>query len=208
MLFRTYTAAIGAMLEAAQGTDFITVGYGARSKDASEYLDKKRTVEVVYKGGSFPKSTGARGDSINHQMSWEVTLTVSKATSGDLAVLNSSSSTPVELATAIANMKLAEHAADESMNELADLVFQIFMSASNRDLELDGPVANTWIDDFRKDDPGNIGELVVLRGKFMFSAQGKEDITGDTPVTGVSVDIEMEINEDTVQKTGVYVEPV
>lgn len=207
MLFRIYTAALEDMLGAAQGTDFITVGYAARSKDASEYLNNKRTVEVVYKGGIFPKSSSGRGGAIQHQMSWEIVLTVSKAASADLATLNDSNSTAEQLATAIVSCSLSDHAADESMNEFEEIVFQILMSASNRDLGLNIKVADTFVDSFQKDEPGNIGELTVLRGKFTFSAQGKEEITGDTPVTGVSVDITMDINNDTVQKTGVYVEP-
>lgn len=196
MLFRTYGAALRTILGNNQGSDFVTVGYAARQKDALEYINSARTVEVVYVAGDFPKSSSTRAGGQNHQMQYVLSLTVSEAASGDLATLNDDSSTAGELTTAISNLKLAEHAADESMDELADLVYQIAMSAVNMDLGLDAKVANTWISDFKKEKPGRFGDLVVIRGQYMFGCQGTEEITGVNPVTGLGIDVSLDIHSD------------
>lgn len=207
MLFRTYGAALRTILGNNQGSDFITVGYGARQKDALEYLNSSRTVEVVYISGEFPKSSSSRAGGQNHQMQYVLSLTVSKAAEGDLATLNNESATAQQLTTAISNLKLAEHAADESLDELADIVYQIAMSAVNMDLGLSVKVANTWISDFKKEKPSRIGDLVVIRGQYIFGCQGTEEITGVNPVTGVGIDISMDFPGDDVQEWEISTTP-
>jgi hypothetical protein len=218
MLYRTYGDALKTILETNQGTDFVTYGYNARQKDAREYQGDNRTVEVVYEGGMYPKASGSRAGGQNHEMRFGVTLTVSEASKGDLATLDDPTAhTPLELQTAIAGLKFAEHAADESIDELADIVYQIVMSAANMDLGLEGqavnPPASTWVSDFEKEKPTRLGDLVVIRGKFMFTCQGTEEVTGLNPVTGDAIEITLETwdkdltEKDTVQQWKVKTTP-
>ena len=209
MQFETIAAALTTILGDAQGSDFVTVGYQERKQDADEFLDELRNVQVFYSSGVFPKASGRRSAAQNHAMQFVIQLTVSKASVGDLATLNNPASTALQLATAIAGLELAEKLADESLNTLARLVYQIVMSAENIDIGLSkGNIANTWIESFDKDKPNHVGELVVLRGRFIFSCQAMEDIVGVTPETGEAVEITIKTldaagQEDPVQQTEV-----
>jgi len=186
---------------------FIVIGYQRQSKNATETLDLKRTVQVFYFSGEFPKSAGRLNGPTMHDITFRIELTVSSAAKGDLSVLNNPSSTAPQRAAALAAFQEAADLVDDSFDEFAELLYQIFMSGVNYDLGLDkGIIANRWIDRIEKDQPEPLGGYVTLTGALNLTCRTVEEVPGAelTPAEIISNIIKHDGDDET--KTGVDVE--
>lgn len=186
---------------------FQTIGFQRQTTNADEVLDCNRFVQIYYESGKFPKSSGRLNGPTQHNITFRIDMTVSKQAEGDLSVINNSSSSASEIATALAEFQEASSLADDSMDELYDIVYQIIMDARHIDLGLDkGIVSNRWISEMVKGQPIPRGESVVLTGSMFLTCNTVEIVDGDTGFEGTENDITIGIDGDDVQKTGVFVE--
>jgi len=184
---------------------FRTIGFQRQGIAAEEVIDNSRLVQVYYQEGEFKKSAGAQTGPTGHDITFRVESTVSKAAEGDLSALLDPNSTVSEKSTALLNFQEASALADESMDELFDILYQIFMYGPN--LYLGRPantVANRWVESMEKGNPIPKGELVILAGTLVLSCRVSEEVLGDIGVPngeyGVNI---IDINGDTEQKTEV-----
>ena len=181
------------------------IGYQRQEKGAEEFTKTNRMVEVYWRTSNFDKRKGRLNGPVNNDMTLSIELTASAASSVDLAVIDNPASTPVQIEAAMVGFKEASDIADDSIDDLFEVIYQIIMDARNIDLGLpEGQVANRWVSTMTKNDPNPRGSLVVLTGLVDFNCDAEEQVPGDAGEPGVNpIDMAMEINEDTVQKTGV-----
>jgi len=198
MLFRDVkTSLIDKILGPAEAGKFRTVGYQRQSKSALESINNDRSVQVYYIRGEFSKAGGRQTGPTQHDMSFKIDFTVSSPAKGDLSVINDSGSTASQVATAIQKFQVASAIADESLDELFDIVYQILMDARNADMGLsEGLIANRWIGELQKDDPVSRGELVTLTGSATLTMRGAEQVLGATGSEGAIIETTVPINED------------
>jgi hypothetical protein len=130
---------------------------------------------------------------------------VAKAASVDLTTLLNPVATAPQKAAALAAAQMAGLLADQSFDELVDIVFQVVMDNLNVDLLLPkGTISDRFIPEMRKDEPLPKGKLVVLTGAIIFTCKVKEQVLGDEGVAGGKIiDSEIEIEGDDVGKAGV-----
>lgn len=205
MKFIELKASIVQLLGSAAAGRFRVYGYQTQPQGADEFVGNNRSIRVAYTDGNFPRSGGSMRGPINHDVQFNIELIVAGRSTMDLSVLESEGGTAAQRASAIAAKTDAAEIADNSMDELAAIVFQILMDARNQDLGLpDFSVGSRWVDSIRKDPVSPFGEYVILQGKITMTASIDEVVAGEMPVAGevISGDI-TEINGDTVQGTGV-----
>lgn len=204
MVFEQIKASIVSILVANQGSDFIAVGYENQVLTADDILGNKRRVQARYKSGSFPKGRGRISGSNQHQMDFEIVLMVSRKTKVDLATINNVSSTPVQIAAAIASRELASQLAEDSTDELIGLVYQILMSAAVYNLGLStGVISSAWIDNIQKNDPVNEGEYVILTATMILSCSANESVSGEAGIVANNIDTTLILDGDPNLNTGV-----
>lgn len=215
MNFETLQSNLVGILSAAAAGRFRVVGYQTKTEDAEETLNNNRLVRVYYNEGQFPKDKGGLVGPIMHDATYTIELMVTKSAKVDLATLDNPASTQLQLQTALANVKLAENLADQSWDELAGIVYQILMDGTNLDLGMPvGVIANRWLDNPRKDQPGGIdvargiigGQLITITGSMQLTCTLEEDITGDVGVEGYIYDNVIDIENDDNEQTGVLID--
>jgi len=197
MNFRTIRDSIESVLINAASGNYQVVSYQQQREGAEAIQDNNRTVTVYYQTGNFPKSAGSQSGPVKHEMTFEIEMTGSKAAEMDLSTIVNPSSTAVQIATALAAEKRAASLANDSIDELWELVYQALMSASQIDFGLPvDTLASRWLDSFRKDDPVSFGSLVVLTASAQLTCSCEETVTGDALVAGVPpiMDLDLEVN--------------
>lgn len=204
MIFRQIKEAlVNQILGPAEAGRFRTVGFQRQVKSAAETLGASRMVQVYYSSGDFPKNAGRINGPTIHDITIRLDLTVSTAAAGDLSVINNPASTSEQIAVALLAFQEAASLADDSIDELFDIVYQIIMDGRNVDLGLpSGTVSNRWIDQINKDDPVPRGEYVILTGSMILTCRAAETVSGDIGVAGNIYNIDINIPDDEVQKTG------
>lgn len=208
MKFRTIKDAIIDLLGASAAGQYQVAGYQKQVKSSDEVIDNDRLIQVYYGRGDFPKSGGSMHGPNDHNMTFRIDFTLSKAAEVDLSVIENPASTTPQLKAAILAAALAGKLADDSMDELFDIIYQIIMDAENIDLGLDvGIVSNRWLGDFQKDEPLQRGELVTLTATAQLTCKASEDITGETPITGNAIDTTLNIEDDLGDNAGVLTDP-
>lgn len=208
MKFRTVKTAIEDILEAAANECFTVISHQKQKKSSEEVLDLNRLVQVYYSAGEFPKNAGRQTGPTAHDVTYRLDLTVAKASEGDLATLNNPNAETFELAEALATFETAAAKADESYDELFELVYQILMDARNRDMGQEvGDVSNRWISQQQKDQPLPRGQHVVLTGSMFLTLRVSEDIIGEEAVTLINPvqDVTIDQSGDDIEQTGVTV---
>lgn len=201
MNFRTINSAIIGILGAAAAGRFTVVGYARQVKHAGGPL-----VQSYYKMGKFPKSSGRRTASKQHDMTFSIGLTVSSPAKADLAAINNPNATPVQIAAALNGVQEAAAVADFTFDELADTVFQILLDARNQDLgQAIGVISNLWINSIEKNEPEPAGSLVVLTGVIELECSTVETVVGDEGVASESISTVLDLHGDNTEKTGVTV---
>jgi hypothetical protein len=183
MAFRTLKASLVSLLGLAAAGRFRVVGYQPQGSAIEEVKGNLRMVQVYFSGGQIPKSGGGSLGPVAHDVTFKLELTAAKASEGDLAPLMNPASTPAQFAAALASFTSAAELADESMDELLEIVFQILMDGRNLDLGLaPGNVANRWIERIDKGEPSPRGELVVVSGSMDLTCRVAEALLGDAGV--------------------------
>jgi hypothetical protein len=208
MNFRVLKTNLESILTASAAGRYQVVGFQQQATSAIEVLGVNRRVQVFYGSGDFPKGKASTTSHTQHEITYNVELTVSAAAQGDLSVINDGGSTPPQIAAAIAAFQTASSKADESMDELFDIIYQILMDARNVDIGTTGPpftVSNRWIGGMRKDNTIPQGEYVILTGNIEFTCQSVEEVVGDTgtPAGAGPFDSTIDIDGDDNEKTGV-----
>lgn len=202
------------LVPAEQGR-YVTAGYQKQRRSADE-INANRQVTVYYSEGDIPKGAGQAYGDVNHDIAFRVELAVATPAKVDLSVLHDENATEADKATALRQMLEAGPVADEQMDELIDVIFQVLMDARNEQLGINPPddrpnlkaVSNRWIDQIRKDTPVPEGEYLILAASMRLSCRIEETITGeDLPaVTDNAVydsDIVLDGNEEAQQGVGI-----
>jgi hypothetical protein len=208
MNFRTIkTSIIDNVLGPAEAGRFQAIGFQRQAKSSAEVKGLLRTVQLYYSSGDFPKSAGRTSGTTQHNVMYRVDLTVAEPAKGDVAALNNPASTPAEKAAALLAFQEGSNLADDSLDELYDIVYQILMDARNIDMGLGkGVVSSRWVGSIQKDQPIPNGELVTLTGSMQLTLKTPEIITGDTGTAAGIFDTVIDIDGDDVEKTGVLVD--
>ncbi len=204
------------VLGPAEAGRFVTIG-GKRQKDSAKAINDKRKVMVVYNSGDFPESGGAQYGPVKHDCTFDVILIEATPAKVDLSVLNDENASADSKATALRQMAEPSIEANRNMNEFIRIVWQILMDLRNEQMGMVPPddrpnlklVSDRWISNISKGDPVPEGEFVVLTASMNLTLTVSEDITGDdlpdTPVDGVILDGDIELDGDDVAAQGVKV---
>jgi len=207
MQFRTLKDNIITILGAAAAGRFVTVGFQRQSRSADEIKDSSRTVQLYYSSGDLPRGSAGLTGPAKHVITYRIDLSVSKAAVGDLSVINNPAATPVQISAALAAFQEAADLADQSIDELIEIVYQILMDARNVDLGFNaGGVADRWLSNIEKDNPLPRGDLVVLTASMRLTCSVSEDVLGDSGTAATEFDNVVNIEGDDVEKTGVFVD--
>jgi len=193
MNFRTIKASLISILANAEAGRYRTIGYQRQGQAGSENTGNNRSVQVFYNQGEFPESAGSRNGPVMHGITFAVQMTVAMPAKADLSVINNPASTLPQVAAAINAMQEGQQLADNSLDELIDIIYQVLMDAENIDIGLDiGDVSNRWVDNVQKDQPMQRGEFVVITGSMQFTCACSETVTGDSGTAGSAVDTEIQ----------------
>ncbi len=208
MEFRTIKAALITTLGNYAAGRFVTIGYQRQTKSA-DTINDNRLVQVYYSSGDVPKSGGRLTGPKIHEMTFNLDMTVSASAKADLAVLQNPNSTAGERSTALAGVQTAGNQADDLLDELIEIIFQILYDGRNLNLGLTaGSFGSRWIGKIQKDLTIEDGQFVVKTAQMQYTCKTSEQVPGDvgnTPAT-VTIDTTMDIDGDDDQKTGVTVE--
>jgi hypothetical protein len=205
MLFRQVVAAINQILADNAAGEYTTIAEQQQTVNAKEVKNKLRRVQAFYRAGDFPPEKSSYAAS-THVIQVDIIFYVAEAAEGDLSILNNPASTPAQRATALGQFVMASKKANDSMDDLLSIVYSILTAAENSDLGLPyGTISNLWIDNFRKDDSLEQGDLFVLTGSLRLTCQVSEDFAGETGTAGQTIDTVIDIKDDDVEKTGIIV---
>ena len=184
---------------------FKTIGYQRQGIAGSEVQDNNRLVQLYFQEGDFSKAGGRQTGPTQHDITFKIEATVSKASEGDIAAILDSGSSAAKVATALYNFQEASALADESLDELLDILYQTLMHGENLTLGLaENTVSNRWISGMTKDNPVPRGELVVMSGAIMLSCRVCEELLGAEGVAGGTFEVDINnIGGDEEQKTEV-----
>ena len=195
---------VNAVLGPSELGRFRTVGFRRQGRAAEEVAGVKRTVQAFYAGGEFSKSAGRTIGPKQHDITFRLELSVAAASRVDLSLISSGAASPVQISLALSEFQEASALADDSFDELAEIVFQIIMDARNADLGLaKGVLSNRWISRISKDEPLPRGEMVVLTGSMELTCRAAEAVTGATGTVGGIFDVTVDIDGDDVERAGV-----
>ena len=192
------------VLGPAEDGRYRTIGYQKQTTDVEDVKDSDRSVQLFTSSGDIPKNASGLKGPFKHELSYRLELAVSKEAAVDLTVLNDAESTAAERAAVLDTIQEAGDLADESFDELIDILFQVFLDARNIDLGMKvGEATDRWIGQWRKDDPEPTGELVLLTGTMLLTCSTEEEAGGDPGVSGAKeIDVTVDIDGDDVEKTG------
>lgn len=206
MNFRNIAASLTTILGNAEAGRYQTIGFQRQVTSADESLNILRMVQVYYSSGEFSTQGSPVNGPTQHDATYNIDLRVASPATADLSVINNPVSTPAEIAAAIASMAESAQIANESIDELMDIIYQVIMDARNYDLgQSIGTVANRFIHGTQKDQPVPQGEYVVLTGSIQFRVRTYEEVLGDTGTAGGIYDTTIDIDGDDVEKTGILV---
>ncbi|KPK95631.1 hypothetical protein AMJ80_04460 [bacterium SM23_31] len=207
MMFREVKAALKNLLEEQAESRFRVVGFQRQSKNSSEVLNNDRLVQVYYSEGDFLKSAGRMKGSKTHDLTLEIDMTASAKASVDITVLDSTTASESQKATALAELKEAAERADEKIDELIEYVYQIIMDARNEKISFEtGEISSRWISRITKDVQIEHGDIVVKTANMKYTCRVQEDVLGsignypdpavinsDVPFDNTGVTVENEI---------------
>jgi hypothetical protein len=204
MMFRQLKASLVALLEVHAAGRFRVFASQRQGKRAEEFVGTGRTVRVYYADGSFPESSGSMGGPMDHSVTMTLELLVVEPATVDLAVLEGTATTAQQRIAALSAGSFAADRADDHFDEFVDILFQIIMDARNQDLGMAKyTVGSRWINSVVKRDVQPAGEFVLLAGEMRFTASVTETVTGETPIDCDIINGDINIKDDSVQKTGI-----
>jgi len=192
LIFHDVKNSIVEILGNSESGRFRTIGFKDRPASAESLLNRDRTVMVYYRAGQF---NGAIGGPADHAAEFIIELSVARSAEADLATIDSPDSDDTDRAVALANMQDSRDLANDSLDELADIVLNIINDNRNRDLGMDvGEAADRWIPELIKNDLTLMGSLMVLTARMRLTCNMEEEFLGDIPVEAETPILNMEIN--------------
>lgn len=202
MRFQTVKQAIVDTLTADAAGRYITVGSQKQSKAAEQLLTPR--VAVYYQSGEFdPVSVNGYGGSVQHNTTFIVEISVATKAKVDLSILNSSSATEAQKASALTAVISASDEADEVLDQAYSDVFNVIMDGRNIDFGLaQYEVQDRLVPSFRKDSPHPQGEYLTLTGRMEVTLSVEEELLGDTGTPGVAFDTQLDIQDDQGDNAG------
>ena len=210
MNFRTIKDNIVEILANNSNNCFRVIGHQRQMESDVEVKDDNRRVQIFYSFGDIPKSSGRVKGPIQHECTYRLELSASAATKGDVNTLDDTNASSAIKIAALDNLKEASATADELIDELFNMVFQILMNPTNYSMGMPkGEVSNRWIGELQKDEPIPLGSLVVLTGNMFLKLKTAEQILGvdASQVTGNIQNIKIDLAGDDIEQTEVTVEP-
>ena len=207
MNFRNIKASIVEILAAGANNCFVVVGHQRQGTSAEEQTGFGRTVQVFWSASDFPKSSGSIGGDRNNDATYRLELTVAAPAQGDVRTLTNPNASAAVKAMALLALNEGSAVADDSLDELVELVYQILSDATNKDMgQAEGVVSNPWVNPAQKDDPLFEGELVVLTASMFLTLRTVETITGLTATAAGDIqNTTLDIVDDDVEETGIVV---
>lgn len=183
---------------------FQVIGFQRQGKAAQTVKGNSRLVQVYYSSGQFPKSSGRVNASQQHAVTYRIEATVSEPAKVNLSILNSTEASVAQKAEALAQMSESADLADESIDEILDIIWNIIQDARNIELGLSkGSVGSRRIDSIQKDNPIPRGELVILTANMILTCTVNEQVSGEIGTPTFNNDTVIDIDGDDVEKTGV-----
>ena len=192
MNFRTIKTNIITILNDNKGTDFEVLQAQRQNQGASD-IESLGKVLVYFFSNSFSEDTGAVNGEVQSMPTFRIIIEVAgKATLTD----ESDPSTAVS----------AEIIADNKFDLLAEKVYQILMNGTRIDLLMPkGEVSNRYIKNIQKGDVNSEGEHAIIIGQMDITCMTPEQVPGDDGVLATDIKNELDIQGDTVQKSGVKI---
>ena len=186
---------------------FKVIGHQRQNKSADDTLGNNRLVQVYYSFSEFSKSRGRLNGPVQHDVTYRIELTVSAPAKVNKKVLNDPNSAAAMIASVLATAQEASAVADEQLDELYQLVYQILMDANYRMLNMPkGELSNKWIPNWHKNDPLDKGEYTVLTGNMFINVNTAEQLLGvEAVVNGDIQDVTINQAGDENEKTGLIV---
>jgi len=193
MVFEDLRDALILLIQTEAGTRFRVIGSQKQSFDADEIKDTLRTLQVFFSTGDYPSS----GRQIfQHDVTFQLFLSVSSASSGDKATIGDDTATPAARQAALLAVQEAENLVDNSMDELWRMITQILKDPVNIDFGLTSfTVSSPELAAFRKNQVLDKGTLTTLTASATWSATIDETTPGATGVAGVQPVIDATIDE-------------
>lgn len=179
MVFEQVRDSLEALLIANQSTLFRTIGEQKQSTDAEQVKGNLRTVQVFYSEGDYPRGQSSR-QLLSHAITFQLAYTVASPAKADLTVLDDDNASASAKQAALLASGEGSRLADRLMDELRRIVTQIIMSPINQDLGMTKyVVSNTWLNNFRKSQPINKGNLFLLTGSETLTCLVNETLIGE-----------------------------
>lgn len=205
MKFRTIKDNIVKILVDNSKNCFQVVGHQRQTLSAEDTKGNDRLVQVFYSFGDFPESSSSAIGPVQHDVNYRIELIVSADAKTNLKVLDNPNSSAAEIQAALSSSLEASAVADDELDELYELVYQILMDANNYELGMDiGDISNRWVNQFQKNDPLDRGECIVLTGSMFLKARTPEEIVGISAVPNGDIqDVTIDIADDDTEKTGI-----
>jgi hypothetical protein len=194
MNFITIRDNIISILDNASGTSFV-VTQGQKQKEGSTDINNRKKVSVFFIRDDFKEDTGSVNGTVQSEVTYQIELKVSaKGTATDLTDPTTLSSAEIE--------------ADNLLDNFFAEIYQILMHADNLYLGMNvGEINNRYIKSLEKGNPNQSGEKVILVGRADLTLKTTETVGSTGEVVGTTILSDMTINDDTVQKTGIEVDP-
>ena len=199
MNFRSIKSAIVTLLGSAAAGRYRTIDFKADKTGAGGVVNSDRSVQVYNTSGDFPQNAGSPSGPVMHDVVVKIELMASAKAQGDLATLSDATASEADRAIALTAFQDATLVADDSIDELINIIYQILMDAENLDLGYDDPISDRWVPSWNKADPIQEGELVTFLASMNLTYRIDEQLTGATPTPATpdeAVDTNIEITQD------------
>lgn len=169
--------------------EYYVVGHSLQKKNAQEIERRgSKMVQVYITGVSPDRYVSSRNSETTVKCTAIIRMTVTASIEMDLATIEDPNSTPEQRALALADSYDAAAKADDEMDELFGHMFDLVLGADG-EYHGSGPenpyqIADSWGDDFTKEEALKGGSLVVINGYFRVQFTTQEIPNGDIPVVG------------------------
>lgn len=184
MLFITVRDSLVTLLGSGQGVGvdqkWNTIGFQERDQSAKENFEMP-TVQTYFNTGDFQQNKSAMTGSVQHDMKFQLVLTVAAKAKGDLTALDNAT-TEAEYLAAVESFSRSEFETDRRLDQLISDVWLFLMNPENRDMGVNPMVyphiGTRWIPEVRKEAIKRIGNLCTARAMMTISGLIPEDLIG------------------------------
>lgn len=197
MAFENLRDGIEDLLKTNESNLYRTVTEQKQSTGAEEHKGNLRSIQVFFSEGDRDERKSSRTQ-FEHNVTYEMFFTVAASSTADLSILNNDSATPTQKQDALLASTSGARIADRLMDEFYRIITQIIMNPVNEDLGLAKYiVSNRVLANFRKNQPIDHGNLIVLTASAKLTAWVTEETIGATPIVAVEPAIGIESNFNT-----------